>query len=101
MAVTTVFDGTLAAGAQGAWVAIPASRAYGIQSAPGYVNFQFSIDGANPIRLNSAYIKGANGSNLPESGIAYSVVDFPAAFMRADNSQGTSAVTGKLTVQVA
>lgn len=94
MAVTTVFDGTLAANTNGSWVAVPSSRAYTMQVVGG-LGFDLSVDGVTAMPLNQKPTLISPSGSQP---LAFSLVDVPIAWMRATNGSSAS-VIGKIYVQ--
>lgn len=98
MAVVTVLNGALAANTPGAWVAVPSSRAYTIQivtSAGNPMAFDISVDGVNAMPLNQNPKLISSSGSEPR---AFSLVDVPIAWMRANNVSGASA-TAVVSVQ--
>lgn len=83
MAVT-ILNGTLADGANGAWVAIPEKSLYTIANLAG-LKLQVSNDGTNPtLDLTSGYLTGIDGAGFTAK------LTVPFAYMRVINRSGSS-----------
>lgn len=105
MAVVEIYNGPATGAVTGAWVAIPASSIYTIQST-GYGSngpfVEFSLDGVNAFTPNSTTtgspLKGV--SPLAANSTAWTLTGVPCAYARIALPSGTPGGTNRTVIQV-
>ena len=87
-----IFNGTLAASAQSAWVEVPEASVYSVAISNTSTDVQFSLDGTNFI--TSPLFKQVG----PQSGIAgepvWQLLNVPVKYMRLNNRDTINPQTG-------
>lgn len=104
MAVVEIYNGPATAAVTGAWVAIPASSLYALQST-GYGSnglfVEFSLDGVNAFTPGSSYtgapLKGVSSTTTNSS--AWTLTGVPCAYARIALPSGTPGGTNRTVLQ--